>query len=414
MQALGIVAKLKDDNQIKDFVKTEWSAAQDNAEDRDYESWYGSEILLTAAERGFITHDDALNRMSPRFFGKAAKRLGRDTASEIALRIDASIKRALSFQPVHIIPDIEQNTSDERELNPPFYNLPDITVTDSYDPNQIFERLTETPDAFKERQKRKYDAFRAFVQDLTRFKAQIILDNIGFEGFSAIVESNSELAASWYKLFIKLPKNQLHLVHNLGLILASVIGTINPENAKELFQLLSQSQPIIHFTFGYEGVFLDAISVWAGSNKECLNEERFKRLDSALNDHEISMEVLAALRNSKRDILEYYVDQKLSKGEPTMIARALMVSGFSDESSHASDVLKRYQNNVGFIGRVHKAASYAYERNIWARGWFEKMCKAGSNEDFWRYTVLFTKITRWAVLHLAFGLQSLWKSIFTI
>lgn len=69
-----------------------------------------------------------------------------------------------------------------------------------------------------------------------------------------------------------------------------------------------------------------------------------------------------------------------------------MVAGFSDSNSHAFEVLQRFANDKGFIGAACKAARFAYERNVWARDWYEWMRMAKSNEEFWRSSILLEKI----------------------
>ena len=84
--------------------------------------------------------------------------------------------------------------------------------------------------------------------------------------------------------------------------------------------------------------------------------------------------------------------ERLSKREPEGIARALLVAGFSSQQNHNKEVLVRYRDAKGFIGEAYKAAKYAHDRDAWARHWFEEMCKADWPTEFWRYSILFTKI----------------------
>ena len=92
--------------------------------------------------------------------------------------------------------------------------------------------------------------------------------------------------------------------------------------------------------------------------------------------------------------------------ERSEVAHALMVAGFSDHDPFNDDVLDRYRGTDGFIGDAHKAARYAYDRNTWARHWFERMCHARDGLEFWRFSVLFTKIVD--------GRHDLWQSEYEI
>jgi hypothetical protein len=88
-----------------------------------------------------------------------------------------------------------------------------------------------------------------------------------------------------------------------------------------------------------------------------------------------------------------------------MIARALMVAGLSDQSDFNDEVLARHRDMPGFIGRAQLAAMYAYERNIWSKQWFKQVRETQSSEDFWRFSILLTKIVdgRYEVWRLGSG-----------
>ena len=137
---------------------------------------------------------------------------------------------------------------------------------------------------------------------------------------------------------------------------------------------------------------LDAMATWAGVLSPVLDNLRFARLDRVGTDHDLSIEVLAALLNGQQQLLTTYIEEKLRKAEPVEISRGIMVAGFSDQSEFNDEILKKYEASAGLIGSAQKAAKYAYERNVWARHWFEMMCQTDENTDFWCYAVLFLKI----------------------
>lgn len=140
------------------------------------------------------------------------------------------------------------------------------------------------------------------------------------------------------------------------------------------------------------GIEPDAMAVWASGRSPVRDEQRGIRLDQAETDHDLSLEVLAGLINGQQEFLVQYINEKLMGDEPAEIARGIMVAGFSDVSEFNSEVLSRYENSAGLIGLAYKAAKYAYERNCWARHWFEQMCKAVEPSDLWCSMVLFNKI----------------------
>lgn len=105
-QALGMIAAADDRELVEAVAESEWNAANVGRDD-GYEPWYGSSVILEAAVRGDITHNQALDRISPQLYGHAAKRLGAVTAREIARRIDASVKSAAGLEIDLAVPDID-------------------------------------------------------------------------------------------------------------------------------------------------------------------------------------------------------------------------------------------------------------------------------------------------------------------
>ncbi|GJM16108.1 MAG: hypothetical protein DHS20C13_14350 [Thermodesulfobacteriota bacterium] len=389
-KAIALIVKLDDDKLIEEFAYTDWNPKQLNSKESYNEIWFGSEAILRAAERGFISQDDAITRISHRFLGKAAKRLEGKTLIEISSRIDVAIKKVIDLELDIPIPNIEQNKPDNT-ANPSLYVVSDTNST-SNNPYDLYNKLCENSKTFSERQERNVAAFEIFVEKLTTINAQNILENLTIEQFDKIISKNNTLGEYWYSLIIKLPIHKLRIIHNIGLLLARQLVTNKPKNARILYNRLSQCQPLIRFTYGFESIPLDSMSIWSGPDEPHVNEIRFERLDKALDDHALSIEVLSAMKNSKYKLLQQYVDERIGTGTPSMITRAIMVCGFSLENKHASKILNEFKDTVGFIGLACKSALYAYERNIWAQKWFITMCKTESNRKFWTNSVLFLKI----------------------
>ena len=141
--------------------------------------------------------------------------------------------------------------------------------------------------------------------------------------------------------------------------------------------------------------------MWSGPDDSSLYDLRIARLDEAQNDANLAKEVLAALQNGKANLIEAYVTSRLRAEEPAMVARALMVSGFSDKTGFNDTVLDQHKDTTGMIGEACEAALYAYDRNKWARHWYGKMTEATDPAEFWRYAVLFAKIVDARFLSMA-------------
>ena len=389
-QALRVIAQSGDEELLCQVAESDWKATEIEAEN-SFEVWYGSAALLEAATRGLIAHDEVLARISARLYGRAATMLDIDAVREIARRIDASINQAAGLKGDLIAPDIELQVYPSAPYEPSRFSVNE-RPSEAKDIKEAMRRLSENNEAFEQRQRRNYDAFLEFKANLTRAKARIILDHLSLEEFATLVAAAEELADRWHGLFMSIAEAKLPAVHNLVLLLAHALGKKSPGKAEELFRRVKERKPLVRFTFGRSGVQLDAMATWAGVRSPVLDNLRFARLDRVGTDHDLSLEVLAALLNGQQQLLTTYIEAKLRKNEPAEVSRGIMAAGFSDQSKFNDEIFKKYEGSAGLIGSAQKAAKYAYERNVWARHWFEMMCQTDENTDFWRYAVLFSKI----------------------
>ena len=360
---LALIARCGDDELIDTVVQSGWSAAK-LGEDDDWEVWYGSAVILKAAEHSLVSSEEALDRIAPQFYGQAARKLNAAGVSRVAERIDISIRKAANQMVDPGVPDIEMHVQNEGGTGPTLYSASEKPSgpVDSFE--DVFKRFSESEEAFDQRQRRAHEAFKAFKAKLTERKARIILDDLRINEFDAIAELDRSFTESWHEMFMNLPDKQLMAVHNLGLLLAHALAGWNPTKASELFERLSGSQHFVRIAFGLAGLPLDVMAPWAAADDPALNTLRFERIDRTASDNELAYEVLAALQNGKETLLQEYMEQRIATGEPERIARALMVAGLSMQNVFSDELLAGYREAVGFIGSVRAAAMYAYERNI--------------------------------------------------
>jgi len=399
VQAFGVMIQSGDKQLLGQFAGSDWKAT--NAKNEN-EAWYGSMALLEAAVTKLIPHTQVLNRISEDLYGHAAIKLNDvNIMHNIASRIDVAINQAVGLDSNLVAPDIELRA---------YSSIPSVRSRFSISerPSEVTDikeammQFAESDAVFEQRQRRNLDAFLEFKASLTQAKVRIILNDIRLNEFAAVVEASSDYADNWYELFMNIAEPKLPTVHNLILLLAYALGKKYPNKAKELFRRVQDSKPLVRCTYEKAGVPLGAMATWAGSRNPILDNLRYTRLDHAGDDHALALEVLAALLSGKQELLNEYVKAKLCKEEPSEISRGIMVVGFSDQSEFNDGILKKYETSGGLIGNSQKAAKYAYERNVWARYWFDKMCRTNENTDFWRFSVLFLKIVD--------GRYDIWRS----
>jgi len=387
--ALGLAARSGHSDLLKAVAESDW--ASDPLEDKDsFESWYGSLALLKAAQAGLIDESTALDRISPRLYGRAAVMLHGPAVLEVARRIDASIRRVAGLPDDFVAPEIELEGENAASDEPTLFSVSEREPP-SANIGDFFKRLSESNEEFHERQKRNYDAFIAFREKLTTVKAHIILDHLTRAEFAVVVAADPTIRNNWYDLFMELSDSKLPAVHNFILLLACAIADTDPEKSAALLERTARSRPLVHFTFGKSGVDLGSISAWMGNSAPALDALRRRRLDNASTDQAIAVEVFSALKCGQESFLEAYVDEQLSCSAPAEIARGIMVAGFCDHSPRNDRILEKYSDTAGLPGKAYAAAIVAYRCNGWARHWFKVMCETNNPITFWQAGVLFVQ-----------------------
>ena len=389
-EAMNIIARLKDADLIKRIVATGWDANSPDLQENHFEIWYGSLMVISAAKQGMISIDEAFDRIAPSLYSAAAESLERACHATISERLTTAARRALDITPPFSPPVVEQNIDAARLAEPPLYSLTEPKVFT--DPEALIKRMIETPDDVEARRRQKMDSFNRFGITLAKEKAQFIVENVGFEAINACFSESPDDCIRYANDLLRIDESKLANIQNFALMLATSISHDNPTLARKLFGRLSGRRTFVNLVSGLSGVPLEATCVWKSANGDAIDGLRTHRLDHAVNDHQLAQEVLAALTAGQTKFLEEYARENLSSPIPVANARALMVIGFGAESGASEERLKKYLNADGLIGQVAKSARFAYDRNSWARYWFEKMNTTDSANDFWAHSVLFLKI----------------------
>jgi hypothetical protein len=340
MQALGISARLRDQDLLKQIAESGWDAKSLDPEEDYFELWYGSSALLAAAEEGVLDPVDAVGRIAVNFYGFAMQRLGAAGAKAAMGHINANLKRAANLTDIPEFPLVEQPIPGEMDLTPPLLSL--VDEFQPTDVRKVFERLNESEEAFQARQKRAWHAFDRVSKQLTVADARIVLDDFSWAGFEAMVSAEPALAKSWATLLCGLPGRTFRSLHFFALGLAKALAKIDAASAAALFQRLGAEAPLINRVVGPSKVPAEAIAVWSNADVREIKVLCFQRLDLARSDDELAVEVLAAFSAGAQAAIVEYVNAKLVTGEPEAIARSLMVSGFSDVNPHTPKILEKF------------------------------------------------------------------------
>lgn len=390
MCALGLVYHLNDPALLRVIVDSDWDASKLDSTSSRVEIFYGSEILVQAAEQGIITLTDCIERIALSSYPSLVHQIGKEAALAVSTRIDVALAKALALNVLAPLPYIEQRL-DVENRRPYSYKIEDKSNSEGTSQDD-FKRLFETTDVWYERQKRNRKALETFERDLNRAGAQLIIQAMTADLIGEIYTHDPAIVRKWHQTFISLNRNKLGKVHNLALLVAQVIAQEDQKGAVTLFERLVESHPYFCVTFGLAQIGLEARALWNAEDGEEVQKLRFKRLDLASNDHDLAVEVLAAIRAGKHNDLRKYVLDRRAKSEPAHVARALMVAGFSEGDAWALETLEAHKDDYGFLKTAYNSAKFALDRFLWSRHWAEQMHNATSETDLWRYAVLLTKI----------------------
>ena len=401
-QALNVVANLDDEGLMKNVVESGWSAQSLDPREQDFEVYYGSHVLVSAGKFGILNPDEVIARISPTCYGLATELLGKSVKTLVSTKLCESLAKVIGADIPCKSPPVEQNRNLLDAIHPPRLSL--INNDNDLSFGESMKRLSESPEEFHERWERSWDSFKRFEKVLSAEGARLIIDNVGLSAVQAFTEISPEVAKKYANFFLSLTENKQPRVTNISLMLAQCLSGIDAPLAKKLFDQFEDEKAMLTIKHGLAGIPLGSLSIWKSVDNETMDTLRARRLDAAADDHELSIEVLAALSCSKSDFLTRHAETLLERERPIDKARALMIFGFGDESTKADSILAKYSNSKGLIGAAFSTAKYAYERNVWSRHWYKMMCETESPEKFWCYGVLLTKIVD--------GRFEIWESSF--
>ena len=227
-----------------------------------------------------------------------------------------------------------------------------------------------------------------------------LLEELSLEAFSAINRAVPGVLIDLADSFVGYSNSDLADLHNVVLLIAHAISDDEPKKAAALFHELEDSIPFVSLFEGYAKLTLARKALWMSARDPLLDELRSSRLDRAATDQELAMEVLAAEEAGRQDVLDAYVGERCGSDTPVVVARALMVAGFCDDRREPAGFLADHACRHGLIGRAHGAAEFAFERNRWARHWYQKMGETEDPVQYWLSGCLFAK---WWMVALSCG-----------
>lgn len=394
--AMQISADHPKDAQLAAFAASGWTAATLDPHGDFFERWHGTSLVLAAAERQLLAPADAVTRIVPGRYGEAARRLGKAAVGDaLAALITQAIIRVLDavvpFQP----PRVSQNDYDDMD------GVERLSLDDDDDElpfDQMIERMNESDETYAARQQIGWERFQAFADDLTKSGAELILHDVGYDALEAIAATRSATLVALAQKILALPSSRLPRVTNLASRIARALSSSEPAIAVALFRACEEREGLVRVTHTHAKIPLMSWDAWHSAPSEEMENYWRERLDALSNDHDLATDVLAACLAGHQTFLEQEADFAISSGHPVAIARALTIMGFCDQSMMVEATLARFPGHNGLVGCAAEAARFAYDRNTWARIWYDRLTQTDSETDFWRYMTILAKIADARVL----------------
>ncbi|MEI7298542.1 hypothetical protein WCQ02_41330 [Paraburkholderia tropica] len=389
LSALSLIRASADPALLTALVNTGWNAGSLDAVSRKIEIMHGSLALVLAADQGCITIESCLDRIDFSAFELLAEKLGAEASVAIAERLGIAIWKTSKYRVIGNLPDIEQNLQGRHW--PVIYEVSQKASQDEIPGEQLLQSA-DIGDAWYERQEKNRKVAERFERDLTNAGAQLVIRPVTVELIAAIDRADTSFLDAWAKLFLELSGQALCNLHNIGMVAAEVIARRDAVVGQNLFEHFRTSTPQVRVTFGHAKVDIDAATAWGAADNSEMKERCFARLDRISNDHELAMEVIAAVRAQRSDALRDYVLDRRQRIEPALRARAAMVAGLSPDKPWAIETVELLKDEFGFLNGAYRAARYAMERHQWSRHWAARMRIATDPIELWRYTVLLSRI----------------------
>lgn len=405
LSTLSLIQSIADPILLTGFLNSGWSALDLNPVEEKMEIFHGTQALVRALELRLLTFDEFLRRAPTSACDTLPEHLGAEAVSVISQHLNSAILKAIKFQVPENLPNIEKNI--EGRYPPVLLSVSERISIDQGSDSHL-DRISETSDAWYRRQKQHRDEAIYFEKNIADADAQLIVKSIKVGLISAIDDANPALVDSWHQTFLNLNNESLRNVHNVALLIAEVVSKREPLAGLRLFARLKTNSSHVRLTYARVKIDADAITCWRASDSEEIKKLCFARLDSMSNDYELSMEILAAIRTNRQNLIRDYVMDRRQRAEPAHRARAVMVAGLSPDEDWATSTIEMLKEESGFLHHAYKAAKYAMERHQWSRHWASQMRHAENPIDLWRFTILLSKVVdgRFASSDLTEGMAS--------
>jgi hypothetical protein len=383
LYALLLLAAHGDDARLSDFVRSGWSASD---QDSDSIAFFGSRVLLEAANKGLTTAAAIADRVSIEAWGELAQGT-QGGARAVAHFLTDLIERIVGIDVVQPVIDIElQDRPDHWPRR-----LPDISRQrrDEDDADEFPGEFGQEVRDYQARAAEDHRELLRIEEELANKKALPVLRSLFPGDMAAIAKAAPDVMQGWVPQLLRVSPKHQPLAYTLALLVAGELADSDPASAIALVDHYRHAQPFSNVVVGWARYPLLVKTVWTGQNPEAWKSARTQRLRAADNDHALFIESMAAGAEGNAGAFLGIVDGFLASAMPSLQARGLTLLGFMDESEETRSRLQQWEDAYGMPGAAYDHAIGAWEKNAWARHWLSIMVSAETDEEAWCAQVLF-------------------------
>lgn len=382
--AFDAASMREDASLLKKFADSDWNALR--AGTTHTEAFYGSKALAYApAELHTV---DNLLRMTLEWQTRVIATWEDACVRQHAALVIEQVRNTLGL-PAGIRPEVraERNVATpEQPSNYPYLATHDDEPKKPTDIMEAMRRLSSPSDdsEWKAEQKRQQEAISKYLRTLREHDAQRLVDYAYMRGFAIVADRAPDLFSVLTNLFQSAPKDHLS---NLCNAIAFAAVVLSPKDAKagaELIKKIVDVEPDICLTIGGARLPWHRLALWHLQDSDAVGHLRRQRIVRAPDDSSLFTEVLCGQYAGKQTELLACATSLITSGCPADIARGIMIAGFCDANEETPRLLDDARFRHGFLGSVAKLARESYERNLWARHWYNEATKASDRATWWR------------------------------
>lgn len=367
-------------------VRSNWNAA--SVDEKTYEGWFGSMLLVQACAHGEVPVDSLLKRISPKTWFAAAERLGKAFIVPLVdcfvQRLRGGVAATREIQP----PSADFKLSKSEPAPFPFLSIEETDRDGERFPKQrSLKEVLGNEDDFDEKQNRLSAVAKAFFEELRASDAKLLVQNIGIDDLRRLTIEVPVLLSDILQILDQADDAQFVWLRNLAFAVANLISGESAERAAALLTRAASSQGFVMLALG-DDLTLEHQAIWGAEASDPIKRIWRQRLLGSENDEILAREVLAAERFGANEFIKSMVLDLAASEDSLDQAYAISIAGYSNRSDQFAAVLSKSIGNRGISGQAAKHAFLEHENAIWVRHWVENMWNASTPEEFWRCLVI--------------------------